>query len=166
MKTTQAITAAVIAAAILLSGCASPYYSSAGSQPAVSQPYPMTNYPAATQSGYRSYGVVDSIQMIQANANSNNGIGVGAVMGGVVGGLLGNQVGGGSGKAVATVAGVVGGAMVGNQMEQGNKAQVRDMYQVRVRLDNGNYQTINQENLGNIRIGSRVRVENNQVYRN
>lgn len=166
MKTTQVIAVTVIAAATLLSGCASPYYPSAGSQPAASQPYPTSNYPAATQSSYRSYGVVDSIQMIQANASSNNGIGVGAVMGGVVGGLLGNQVGGGTGKAAATVAGVVGGAMVGNQMEQSNKVQVRDMYQIRVRLNNGSYQTITQENLGDIRIGTRVRVENNQVYRN
>lgn len=166
MKATQVMTATVIAAAILLSGCASPYYSAGGSQPTVSQPYPSTSYPAATQSSYRSYGMVDSIQVVQANAGGNNGVGVGAVVGGLVGGLLGNQVGGGTGKAVATVAGVVGGAVVGNQMEQGNKAQVRDMYQIRVRLDNGNYQTITQENLGNIRIGSRVRVENNQVYRN
>ena len=165
MKTTQVITATVIAAATLLSGCASPYYPSGGSQPAVSQSYPQTNYPAATQSSYRSYGVVDSIQMIQANSGGNNGVGAGAVVGGLVGGLLGNQVGGGTGKAVATVAGVVGGAVVGNQIEQGNKVQARGMYQIRVRLDNGNYQTINQENLGDIRIGSRVRVENNQVYR-
>ena len=166
MKTTQVITATMIAAATLLSGCASPYYPSGASQPAVSQPYPTTNYPAASRPAYRSYGVVDSIQMTQASANSNNGIGVGAVVGGVVGGLLGNQVGGGTGKAAATVAGVVGGAMVGNQMEQSNKVQMRDMYQIRVRLDNGSYQTINQESLGDIRIGSRVRVENNQVYRN
>lgn len=165
MKNMQLIAATVIVAATLLIGCASPY-PSAGQQPAVSQPYPVTNYPSTTPSNYRSYGVVDSIQMIQTNANSNSGIGVGTVVGGVVGGLLGSQVGGGSGKTAATVAGVVGGAMVGNQMEQGSKMQVRDMYQIRVRLDNGNYQTISQESLGDIRIGNRVRVENNQVYRN
>lgn len=164
MKSTQVITASAIAAAILLSGCASPYYPSAGQQPAASQSYPATNYP--TQPSYRSYGVVESIQMIQAGADNNGGIGVGTVVGGVVGGLLGNQVGGGTGKAAATVAGVVGGAVVGNQMERNSKAPSRDMYQIRVRLDNGNYQTINQENLGNIRIGNRVRVENNQVFRN
>ena len=44
--------------------------------------------------------------------NSPIGIGVGAV----VGGLLGNQVGGGTGKTLATIAGAVGGGYVGNEI--------------------------------------------------
>jgi Glycine zipper 2TM domain len=44
------------------------------------------------------------------------GIGVGAV----VGGLLGNQVGGGTGKTLATVAGAVGGGYVGNEIAKRN----------------------------------------------
>jgi hypothetical protein len=100
-----------------------------------------------------------------------NGIGfasvvsLGAVVGGVVGGLLGNQVGGGTGKAVATVAGVVGGALAGNQIEQNNRAQTRDMYQIRVRLENGGYQTIVQDSIADLRIGNRVRIEGDRVYR-
>ncbi len=44
------------------------------------------------------------------------GIGVGAV----VGGLLGNQVGGGSGKTLATIAGAVGGGYLGNEIAKRN----------------------------------------------
>nr|WP_276583832.1 glycine zipper 2TM domain-containing protein [Pseudomonas sp. RIT-PI-AD] len=50
----------------------------------------------------------------------------GTVLGAVAGGLLGSQVGGGSGKKIATVAGAVGGGYAGNQV-QGNM-QSRDTY--------------------------------------
>jgi len=43
----------------------------------------------------------------------------GTVLGGVAGGLLGSQIGGGSGKKVATVIGVAGGAYAGNQVQKG-----------------------------------------------
>ncbi|MCE9664458.1 glycine zipper 2TM domain-containing protein [Halomonas sp. M5N1S17] len=41
----------------------------------------------------------------------------GTAAGAVVGGLLGNQVGGGSGKTLATVAGVVGGGLAGREVQ-------------------------------------------------
>jgi uncharacterized protein YcfJ len=40
-------------------------------------------------------------------------------VGGLIGGVLGHQVGGGSGKDLATVAGAVGGAVVGNNVAGG-----------------------------------------------
>nr|WP_178117790.1 glycine zipper 2TM domain-containing protein [Pseudomonas sp. R5(2019)] len=43
---------------------------------------------------------------------------VGSVLGAVAGGLLGNQVGGGSGKKIATVAGAVGGGYAGNKVQE------------------------------------------------
>ncbi|MBK4733001.1 glycine zipper 2TM domain-containing protein [Noviherbaspirillum pedocola] len=51
-----------------------------------------------------------------AASNSPVGIGVGAV----VGGLLGSQVGGGTGKTLATIAGAVGGGYVGNEVAKRN----------------------------------------------
>ncbi|MFT4256779.1 MAG: glycine zipper 2TM domain-containing protein [Pseudoxanthomonas sp.] len=42
----------------------------------------------------------------------------GTAAGAVIGGLLGHQVGGGSGKKVATVAGAVGGALAGRKIQQ------------------------------------------------
>jgi uncharacterized protein YcfJ len=51
---------------------------------------------------------------------------VGSVIGAVAGGLLGNQVGGGTGKKIATVAGAVGGGYAGNKVQEG--MQNRDTY--------------------------------------
>ena len=56
-------------------------------------------------------------QVVQQQPQQSNGLNVpGAVIGAALGGLLGHQVGGGTGKDVATVAGVVGGAALGSQV--------------------------------------------------
>ena len=154
MKKNYALTAAtMIAATIFFSGCSTPF-----EQPVSSQSYPSTGPAYAS-----NYGVVDSIQMTNANASSG-GIGAGAVVGGVVGGLLGNQVGGGHGKTAATVAGTVGGALVGHQIEQRNKAP-STMYQIGIRLDNGSYQSVMQDTVADLNVGNRVRLENGRAYR-
>src|SRR5580700_4918216 len=51
---------------------------------------------------------------------------VGTGLGAVVGGLLGHQVGGGSGKTIATVAGAAAGGYAGNKIQQ--KVQAGDTY--------------------------------------
>jgi outer membrane lipoprotein SlyB len=153
MKSSKNLAIAVIAASVLMVGCASPNYSNNNSG----------NYPARSQSYSTVYGVVDSIQITQASTNSN--VGAGTVVGGLVGGLLGNQVGGGSGRAIATVAGAVGGAVVGNQLEQNRRPSGPDVYVVGVRLDNGSFQSYTQENIADVRIGNRVRIDNGRVSR-
>lgn len=50
----------------------------------------------------------------------------GTVLGAVAGGLLGNQIGGGTGKKIATVAGAAGGGYAGNKVQEG--MQERDTY--------------------------------------
>jgi outer membrane lipoprotein SlyB len=108
-------------------------------------------------------GVVESIDIIR---DSSGGSGAGAIVGGLVGGLLGNQVGSGNGRTAATVAGAVGGAVVGNNVEGNRNANgANDKVQVRVRLNSGESIVMVQNNLRNIRVGDRVRVENNQLYR-
>ncbi len=107
------------------------------------------------------YGTVSAIEHIDGSGRST---GIGAVIGGVAGGLLGNQVGGGRGKDVATVAGAVGGAIAGNEIEKRKNAN-QNRYRVSVRLDNGAYQTFEQNVNGDLRVGDRVRVESNQVVR-
>lgn len=157
MKTNHIIIAAALSASTFLAGCASPGY-----PPAASSHYPAPA-PAGQQGYYTSYGVVDSIQVVNT-AGGNNGINAGTVIGAVAGGILGNQVGGGTGRAIATAAGAVGGAVVGNQVEQRTR-QGSTAYQIGVRLDNGTYQTFTQESVGDMNIGNRVRVENGRVYR-
>lgn len=46
--------------------------------------------------------------------------GVGGVLGAIAGAAIGSQIGGGSGRGVATVLGTVGGAVLGNSVEGGN----------------------------------------------
>lgn len=166
MKKFKSVASVAVISTMVLAGCASPYQS----QPVVYQPYPSApqaypapqTYPAQSQS--YSYGVVDSIQVRQAANSAGTGVGLGAVAGGVVGGVLGNQVGGGRGKQLATVAGVVGGAMVGHEIQQRN-AQTHNVYQIGVRLNNGAYQTFTQDSVADLRVGSRVRIESDRVYR-
>jgi len=153
MKTNQLVASGLVAAVAILAGCASP------SQPVSSTgTYPSGSYTSAL-------GVIDSIQVVQSSGSGGTS-GLGTVAGGVVGGALGNQVGDGRGRTAATVAGAIGGAMIGNQMERNAQgAGSGQVYQVGVRLDNGSYQAIQQESIGDLQVGSRVRVENGRVYR-
>jgi len=176
MNTRIATRVSLLASALLLAACAGPNqaYGGYGSAPVTSYPassypaasYPAANYPATTYPPARgpSYtsvtGVVEAIDMTSA---PQSGIGAGTVIGGILGGFLGNQVGGGVGNTVATVAGAVGGAVAGNQIEK--RTNQRSTYNVRVRLDNGSHQTVTQDNVADLRIGDRVRVENGYVYR-
>jgi outer membrane lipoprotein SlyB len=163
MKTLFIPVIAAITASTLLGACASSAYPG----PYGAQPYPATTtypYPSANSYPYQvSYGVVESIQLTQAA--SSQGSGAGAIIGGVVGGLLGHQVGKGSGRTAATVAGAVGGAIAGNDIEKRNGGLQRNSYLVGVRLNNGGYQTVAQDNVSDLQVGSRVRIENNIAYR-
>lgn len=98
-------------------------------------------------------GNVESVRTITTRAE---GSGLGAAGGAVVGGLLGNQVGGGSGRQLATVAGAIGGAVAGNQIEGNMKATTS--YEIRVRLDDGTLRTFRQNSQPQWRSGERVRI--------
>lgn len=52
--------------------------------------------------------------------------GAGAAMGAIAGGAVGNQIGSGSGRAVATIAGIIGGAMLGDRVEGAPSAQAQE----------------------------------------
>jgi outer membrane lipoprotein SlyB len=151
MKAKYTLIATLVVAATALAGCANP-----------NSQAPTTSAPAAAPEYSSATGVIDSIQAVPAS--SGNTSGVGTVAGGVVGGVLGNQVGGGRGRTAATIAGAVGGAMAGNAMEHNSQAASPQVYQIGVRLDNGSYQTIQQDSVAGLSIGSRVRVENGRVY--
>jgi outer membrane lipoprotein SlyB len=108
------------------------------------------------------YGTVQNIDMVRAQNQTSGG---GAIVGGVIGGLLGHQVDHGAKKDLATGIGVVGGAIIGNQIEK-NRAGAQDIYRVTIRLDNGGQRSFDYAQLSSdLRVGDRVRVDNNQVYR-
>ena len=108
-----------------------------------------------------SCGTVESVTPVQRQGQvngvnvGNTTIGLGTVAGGVLGGLLGHQVGGGSGKTAMTVLGAAGGAYAGNTVEKNMKKVT--VYEVRVRMDNGTYHTMEISN--DVAVGSRVIVE-------
>jgi len=144
--------AALIAAGAILSGCASntPYYGNDG--------YRGYGDSASVSAGY---GTIESIQVASAEGRTS---GAGAVVGGLVGALAGNQVGSGSGRTAATVAGGVAGAAIGNNVERNRNADGQ-AYAVNVRLDNGEYRTIVQDSVYDLRVGNRVRIVDGHVYR-
>ncbi len=163
MYSHKTILALGLAASTLVTGCAN-YDSRPTSS---SYPSSTSSYPSSTSSSYASYGVIEEIDTIHENTGiGGSGIGVGAVIGGVVGGVLGNQVGSGKGKTAATVVGAAGGAVVGNEIQKrNNQNQGGDAYRLRVRLDRGGYVTVTQRDIGDLRVGDQVRVENDTAYR-
>ncbi|MGN7916951.1 glycine zipper 2TM domain-containing protein, partial [Lysobacter antibioticus] len=55
----------------------------------------------------------------------------GTAIGAVAGGLLGNQVGGGSGKKLATAAGAVGGAFAGRKIQENQQNKMETVIERR-----------------------------------
>ncbi|OWY36798.1 glycine zipper 2TM domain-containing protein [Herbaspirillum aquaticum] len=86
--------------------------------------------------------------------------GVGIAGGAVVGGLLGNQIGGGTGRTLATIAGAVGGGYAGNEVEKNVRSTTS--YVVDVRMENGKTRSFPQTS-ENWRAGDQVRVVNGRL---
>jgi outer membrane lipoprotein SlyB len=173
----------VISAAMLLAGLAA-----CGSQPMNST----SNYPAGTvypqqggypqQSGYPQqgvyqqnspapygaveYGRVTNVEVIRSQEPARTNP-AGAIIGGIAGAVIGHQVGGGTGKDLATIAGGVGGAVAGNaiQKNSSSNSQAREVYRISVQVDNGAYRAYDLGTAIDLRPGDRVRIENGQLYR-
>jgi len=135
--------AALLATATLLGACAS--------GPSV-QRSPVAPVDSATINDVR-YGTVRDIEVIPASERRNA---AGAVLGGVIGAIVGNQVGSGSGRTAATGVGAVAGAVIGNQVQKRN---TDDVYRVTVRFDNGDRRSFDVREVGDLRIGERVRYD-------
>jgi len=153
MKTLSTLKIVCIAVVAGLAGCADQPYSQSES----TQQYPSGGY--QSQSAYT--GTVDRIEVV-AKKDPNNI--AGTVIGGIIGGLIGHQIGGGTGNTVATIAGAAGGAYAGNQIQSRKRAD-HETFRVTVRMDNGSYQTVTQENIMDLRTGDRVRVDGNSISR-
>lgn len=110
------------------------------------------------------YGRVTAIDPLRTQ-EQGQGTGAGAVIGGVAGAVLGNQVGSGGGRDVARIAGAVGGAVAGNAVERNARGQWRESYRIMVQLENGVQRAFEVPTPGELRVGDRVRIENNQIFR-
>lgn len=143
--------------ALVLAGCASsPGYSSGGYNNGGSYSSPSTSYCA-------DCGIVERIDTIPSGRSAPSA--TGAVLGGIVGAVAGRTIsdstGGSEGnKNVSTVAGAVAGAAAGNAIQNRTTG---DTYNITVRMDDGRRLTINQHDLGGIRVNTYVRVQNGKV---
>ena len=115
--------------------------------------------PQQPQPAYAQYGQVTRIERVGAEPS-----GGGAVLGGVVGAVVGRQFGGSSSaRNVGTVLGAVGGAMIGHQIERGQSSN--GAIRVSVQFDNGTARAFDYAELGDLRVGDRVRLQDGQLYR-
>lgn len=153
MNANRKFIAALLATGALLSGCASN-----GSQPFGFN----SGYGSGASTAATGYGVIDSIQVVHGEPRTS---GTGGVLGGLVGALAGNQIGSGSGRTAATVAGGLAGAVVGNNVERNRNAAGPEMYQINIRMDNGEYRSVTQDSAYDLRVGNRVRIVDGRVYR-
>lgn len=151
MNANRKFLVALMATGALLTGCASNS----------SQPYG-NNSGYGNSNASAGYGVIDSIQVVQGE---NRTSGAGGVLGGVVGALAGSQIGSGSGRTAATVAGGLAGAVVGNNVEKNRNTAGPEMYQINMRMDNGEYRAVTQDSAYDLRVGNRVRIVDGRVYR-
>jgi outer membrane lipoprotein SlyB len=105
-------------------------------------------------------GTVVSVTPVTVQGKAS---GVGAVGGAILGGVLGHQFGGGHGKDAMTAVGAIGGALAGNQIEKSQRQSTR--YDVTVRLENGETRTFSYASDPAVSVGTRVRVQGDNLIR-
>lgn len=94
---------------------------------------------------------------------AGEGSALGMITGGVAGALLGHQVGGGTGKDIATVAGAAGGAYAGNKVEQ--RLKTTQVWTVAVEYDNGARANFEFAQDPGLAPGNRIRNAGNSIVR-
>jgi outer membrane lipoprotein SlyB len=134
-----------------------PAKQAAAAQPAA-RPAPKPVQPVVVKSA--NLGAIAHIEPI-TQADPSGG---GAVAGGVLGGVVGHQFGKGDGKKAMTVLGAVGGAVAGHQVEKQYNRKVVG-YRVRVQLDNGETKTFEPTQIGDLKVGDRVRVDHGALHK-
>lgn len=105
-------------------------------------------------------GRVTAVNVSEKRGESNA---LGVIGGGVAGALLGNQVGGGSGKKIATVAGAVGGAYAGKKIQE--NANATKVWTVEVEYDNGRRSSFTFDRDPGLQRGDRIKNAGQSVMR-
>lgn len=174
MRTFASIaTVTALAATLAACGTVDPYGPNNYPVSSTTTTYPAT-YPApypnaVVTSNIVEYGRVSNIELVQAPSAASGNSTAGTLIGGAVGAVLGNQIGHGSGRAAATVLGAVGGAVVGNQIARNRDGSYNSptgaVYRISVQTDNGQWRSYDVGATGDLRVGDRVRIENNVLFR-
>lgn len=104
-------------------------------------------------------GTIAAVRPVQIQADSRTGGLLGGGGGAIIGGLLGNQVGGGSGRQLATVAGALGGSIAGTAAE--DRANRIDALEMEIRLEDGTDVVVVQRADRQFQPGQKVRLIGN-----
>lgn len=104
-----------------------------------------------------------TVQAVRQEKRKGEGGAAGIVGGAVVGGLLGNQIGGGTGRTLATVGGAVAGGYAGNEVQK--HVTAKQVWVTEVRLKDGSIRKFEQEPHPGWKVGQIVKVENNRLVR-
>jgi outer membrane lipoprotein SlyB len=147
----QMIGATALFATLAIAGCAT-----------TAPGYGYGNAPVSSGAACYDCGTVTRIE---AGSGSRVPNATGAVLGGIVGGVAArevakNQTDSEGRQNSATAAGVVAGAVVGNAIQ--NRTGMG--YNIYVRMSDGRSVVVSQDDLGGIREGSYVRVQNGRAY--
>ncbi len=147
----------VAAAALVTAACSN--------MPMMGQQTPMSTVSTAPPS--LVWGRIARIEYVPPGATTaGNPNLIGAVVGGVAGAALGRTIGEGSGRDVATVLGGVAGAAVGSQVgRNASGVTTTPSYRIAVQSDQGAVYTYEVASAGELKVGDRVRVENNVISR-
>ncbi len=115
---------------------------------------------AASATSARLADLCDGCAIVDAvtteNQKGEGGI-VGKVGGAVVGGVLGHQVGGGTGKTLATIGGAAAGAYAGNEVQK--RTSSKTIWRTRVTLKEGSQRTFETSTDPGFKPGAVVRIE-------
>lgn len=114
----------------------------------------------AASSICRDCGKVTSVAIVEKKGEGGP---IGMIAGGVAGALLGNQIGGGTGKTVATVAGAAGGAYAGHKVEE--HVRTTKVWAVKVRMDNGEERSFQFEHDPGYKAGDPVKLSGASIVR-
>ena len=100
-----------------------------------------------------------TVQQVHAVTRKGEGGAVGMIGGAVVGGLLGHQIGGGTGKTLATVGGAAAGAYAGNEVQK--SANSKTVWVTKVKLKDGSLRNFEQSAKPVWKAGQLVHVREN-----
>jgi len=102
-----------------------------------------------------------TVQQVKQKEQKTKTSKAGMVGGAVVGGVLGHQLGGGTGKTLATIGGAAAGGYVGEKMEQKHIAKV--VWVTTVKLKDGTIKTFEQEAKPFWKAGTVVKVSGDKL---
>ena len=106
-------------------------------------------------------GKVTAVRVAEKAGDSNA---LGLIAGGVAGAALGHQIGGGTGKTLATIAGAAGGAYAGKKVQE--NMNTSKVWTVSVRYNDGNTAEFNYKQDPGFKSGDAVRKSGDALVRN